>query len=266
MKIIKKQLIDFKQPYEFIYTTKRGEAIDIVKKYKNDIDTKIYSVGGDGTLNEVVNGIVNTNLKLGIIPIGTGNDFVKSIKNGFNDKIDVIKVNDKYSINIVSFGLDASVANKVNLLKENKYEGKILYKFALIDKFLKYKNESIYINGKIKKPTILTICNGRYYGGGFQIAPNALINDGYLDMYLVDDISKLKIFMLIFKLLNGTHTNNKLVNYNKIKKLSIYSENHILCNIDGEIIKDKKFEIEILDKNINLEYDDEFKLSKILKK
>ena len=100
--------------YEIFYTETKEQTDIILNKYKNIYENiNVYSIGGDGTLNSVINSIANTNMKLSVIPLGTGNDFYKSIENFDKDKIDLGKVNDKYFINVASIGIDAEIAGKI---------------------------------------------------------------------------------------------------------------------------------------------------------
>jgi len=104
--------------YEVYFTKYRGDATQFVKnRAKQESCNIIYSVGGDGTLNEVINGIVDSNALLSIIPAGTGNDFYKCIDKD-TKKIDLGIVNDRYFINIASIGADANVANNANIVKD----------------------------------------------------------------------------------------------------------------------------------------------------
>ena len=126
--------------YEMYYTEYPGEAKRIAKKY---IFSKniIYSVGGDGTLNEVLNGVVGTKNLLAVVPAGSGNDFYKTLSK-IDEKtptIDIGKINNRYFINIVSIGIDAEVADNVSLMKKRKIPPKQIYNASLVYTFFKYK-------------------------------------------------------------------------------------------------------------------------------
>ena len=160
--------------YEIFFTDGPNDATKIAKKFRFSSNI-IYSVGGDGTLNEVVNGIVGTKNMLGIIPCGSGNDFYKTLEK-IDDElplIDVGRVNDKYFINIVSIGIDAEVANNVSIMKKIKLPPSQIYNASIVYTFFKYRFKNIdveidteKVNGKC---TILTVCNGQIYGGGIRL-------------------------------------------------------------------------------------------------
>lgn len=244
-----------------IHTDDKISTINVARYYKN-CNAVIYSVGGDGTLNDVVNGLSGGQAYLGIIPCGSGNDFIRNIDDK-TDKIDLGKVNDRYFINIVSFGIDAEVANKVNQLNKNG-GSKFVYPKGIIMTFPKFKSPSIILNNTPKDITILSICNGSYYGNGIQLAPHADIDDGQFDLYLVEKLNKIKIIYLFSKLLRGTHENNPQVKYSHIKNLQINSLQPIICNIDGEITKGKDFNIALQKEKINYFQENDSRLKKLI--
>jgi YegS/Rv2252/BmrU family lipid kinase len=243
--VIKEYCDSIQVNYELIYTKEKNDATKIALNYKDKDNTVIYSVGGDGTLNEVVNGLIDSKASLSLIPAGSGNDFYRSIKDYVGDKIDVGKVNDRYFINIASIGLDAEVADSANKLKRFHLPKKLIYLISLIKTFFIYRGIKVKIDGKEKEITIFTVCNAKYYGGGFKIAPNAKINNGVFDVVDIKSVSKFKILTILTKLINAKHTKSGYVDiYNK-DSISIKSDNPILCNIDGEVMIDTKFDFHL---------------------
>lgn len=247
-----------------IYTKNVLEAT-MYSNYYASSDTIIYSVGGDGTLNGVVNGISNKDCVLGVVPTGTGNDFYKSLKDFNNDKVDLGKVNNRYFINIASIGLDADIANYANTLKEQLGPSKYAYIKGIFKNYFKYKPYNINIGGINKDITILAICNGKYYGNGFQIAPDAILNNGTFDIVNASDLNKITLIPLLLKLIRVKHLSDKHVEYYKTDKLCIESDIPINCNIDGEIIKNNKFDFSIEKEKMRIDNDDMFNVNKILK-
>lgn len=255
--------------YEIFFTDGPNDATKIAKKFRFSSNI-IYSVGGDGTLNEVVNGIVGTKNMLGIIPCGSGNDFYKTLEK-IDDElplIDVGRVNDKYFINIVSIGIDAEVANNVSLMKKIKLPPSQIYNASIVYTFFKYRFKNIdveidteKVNGKC---TILTVCNGQIYGGGYKIAPSASLNDGYFDVYFVDKINKPFIPYIISLLKKGTHESHKKVHKSKATRIKFKCRYDLICNVDGEIIVDNKFDIKLI-KDAILIYNDKKFVKRILK-
>ena len=243
--------------YEMHYTKCSGDATKIARKYVFSKNI-IFAVGGDGTLNEVLNGIVGTKNILGIIPCGSGNDFYKTLEK-IDDEypvIDIGKINNKYFINIVSIGIDAEVARNVSLMKKIKLPPSQIYNASIVYTFFKYKFKnlefSIDNNSNKSKFTILTVCNGKMYGGGYNIAPEASLTDGYFDVYFVDKVNKPVIPFLINMLKKGTHGNHKKVHMNKATKVSFKCDYDLVCNIDGEIYIDNKFDIKLLKNKLML--------------
>lgn len=266
---IKKVCCEENFEYEIYLTKYPGEATKIAKKFRFSRNI-IYSVGGDGTLNEVVNGIIGSKNMLGIIPCGSGNDFFKTLDK-IDDPmplIDVGRVNNKYFINIVSIGIDAEVANNVSLMKKVKLPPSQIYNASIVYTFFKYKFKNIdveidtnKINGKC---TILTVCNGQVYGGGYKIAPSASLSDGYFDVYFVDKIYKPFILRVIAMLKKGTHESHKNVHKSKATRVKFKCRYDLVCNVDGEIMIDNKFDIKLIKDGLLISNDKKF-VKRILK-
>lgn len=258
-----------KMEYEIHFTDKRGDATKIARRYFLSRNV-IYSVGGDGTLNEVVNGLVGSKNMLCVIPCGSGNDFYKTLEKMDDEMplIDVGKINGKYFVNIVSIGIDAEIADNVSKMKKIKIPPSQIYNASIVYTFFKYKFKNVEVeidnNSRKGKCTILTVCNGRVYGGGYKIAPEALLNDGYFDVYYVDKIAKPTIPVLIGMLLKGTHESHKKVHKSKATKLKFKCDYDLVCNVDGEIMIDRKFDIKIL-KSALLIYNNKKLIKRFLK-
>ncbi len=240
------------EEYEIYETKAPKEATEIASRFKNEENTIVYSVGGDGTLNEVVNGIAEGKCKLGIIPTGSGNDFYRTLKEAQteNVRLDLGKVNGRYFINIASVGMDAETCNNANKIK-SKIKLHSSYYLALIHTFLTFKSKSLKL--KIDKNVyagdyiIAAICNGKYYGGGFKIAPVASFDDNQFDIYLVSKASKLKLIKILLALLKSDHEKYNEVRKYTGKNITITSENNLIVNIDGEITISKNIEIEMIE-------------------
>ena len=238
--------------YEIYETKAPKEATEIASRFKNEEDTIVYSVGGDGTLNEVVNGIAKGKCKLGIIPTGSGNDFYRTLKEAQteNVRLDLGKVNGRYFINIASVGMDAETCNNANKIK-SKIKLHSSYYLALIHTFLTFKSKSLKL--KIDKNVyagdyiIAAICNGKYYGGGFKIAPVASFDYNQFDIYLVSKASKFKLIKILLALLKSEHEKYNEVRKYTGKNITITSENNLIVNIDGEITISKNIKIEMIE-------------------
>ena len=255
--ISKRRKID----YVIEVNNKDHSTEDILNKYK-DSKNVIIAVGGDGTINRVLNSIVGTKNVLGYIPYGTGNDFYKTnkeiLENGIN-KIDLVKINDKHFINIACFGIDADIGNNNDIVHSKIIPKKQRYNMSLLYNFIKYKPRELEIlinNEDIKDDfTTVVVCNGRYYGGGYKVGYNAKLDDGLLDVYLVPKINKVKTAKLIMSMKKGEHEKSKDITKYQASKLTVKSKEKIDCNIDGEVLSSNEFNIEIIKKGIEVYYD-----------
>ena len=253
-KVCKEENLD----YEIRYITEKLSGKDIALEYKNE-ENIIYSVGGEGTLTRILQGIIGTKNKLGVIPSGSGNDTFRTIKmlpEGEN-LVDIAKINDTYFINVACTGLDAEVGNNVDILREKtKIPASQLYNASIIYTFVKYKFKKIKIKTSIKEIqdsySILSICNGGYYGGGFNIAPKSQMTDGLLDIYYVEKMSKLKIIPLLLKLKQGKHEGKRKIHKFRTNHIELEFEEKITFNIDGEKLIDKHFVIDVIPKAITI--------------
>ena len=274
MKEIKKH---FQGQTIILEKTKTGQhARMIAKKYAlMDDDVHIFVCGGDGTIHDVINGIVgHDNITLTPIPIGRGNDFVKSFqgleREGFlnfdhykNPSIlecDLLKVDGQYAMNTVSFGFDVQIAQYVNdFRKVLKGTGTIPYYLGMLASLIKMKPEtySLHLDQKKlpeKEYMFVVFCNGKYYGGGYQPCPQAQLNDGWMDICLIKPIPRYKIIQLAKSYEKGQHVAfEKLVQIEKGKVVHYDTKNKtVLANLDGEIYPVKNPTVEIVEKAIRL--------------
>lgn len=264
---IQERLKNFKKEYEIVYTKGPEHAISIAREAINSF-AKIVSVGGDGTLNEVVNGIAGSRAILGVVPAGTGNDFaktiyptlniddiIKTITDGEVKSIDIGKCNNKYFINIASAGIDAEIAHRVQRARKS-VSGKFVYLSALFKTLVSYKG--IDFNIKLddvsfqSNTLLITASNGKYYGGGMLPTPDADIKDGYFDVCHIKNLNKIKIVALLYKFIKGNHIDLKEVTIYKTKRLTIQSEQKFFVNIDGENLETNEANFEIYKDFINI--------------
>ena len=259
--------------FSVAFTKKQGDGIELAKRGIASGRKFIIACGGDGTINEVANGILETgeDVELGIFPSGTGGDFrrtlgmpstarevAKALREGITKMIDVGKVtflshNDeqvsRYFLNVSSFGLSASINERVkstNLFKwlpGNTLSGKSNFAFSTLQEVL--ETEFITVRVKIDdndEKTLNTInfcvANARFFGGGMKIAPDAKINDGFFDVINIGDIKTAKIILNVYKLYNGSHLSLKEVKSTLAKKIEVKSVDKnqtIFIETDGEL-------------------------------
>ncbi len=245
-----------------IHITKyQGHATEIARQYEKD--AVLYSVGGDGTAFEVVNGMSFEN-EFCVIPVGTGNDFFKMIDhegeleellndtvlNGKVTNIDLGQVNDHYFLNCANIGVDADINALANEMK-----GKILiprmmiYVTAALREVVRMKPVRLSIfndDFKIDKEiTLLSIMNGRYYGSGFKSAPKAKLDDGLLDVCIVEGLTRRRAMKLIPKYAKGEHENIDVVEFKHVDNLQVKSEKEVIYGCDGEVFKGKQLNIKL---------------------
>ena len=249
--------------YEIRYISKEKSGYDIALEYKEQ-ENVIYIVGGDGTLTITLPALIGTKNKLAIIPAGSGNDTYRTIKSMENKEtqIDIGKINETYFINVACTGIDAEIGNNMDKLRNTIIPTGQLYNASIVYTFVKFKHKKMKLKTNIKdieeKYTILSICNGSYYGGGFKIAPKSRLTDGLLDIYYVEEMAKLKMIPLILKLKKGKHEGRRKVHKFRTNHVEIELEEEVTFNVDGEKLTDKRFVIDVLPKAITLYNDNEF--------
>lgn len=239
----------------------------------------LYVWGGDGSINEVAAAIYGTGAAMGVIPGGTGNDFARYLyKNNINKKlierllasltepdirpVDLLSVNGRIGINAFSLGEDTVILEKSYAFKEahpalsglsfiaGAFKHFIETSFKLNYTPLDFK--VIDERGReesFQDDLVLgAASNGQYYGGGFRPAPNASIEDGILDLVYAGRVGAGQMLGLILPFRKGTHLKSPVFRYRKIQKLTIKASDgrELTVNLDGEIMKGKSFELEVL--------------------
>ena len=202
---------------------------DIVEKYK-DKKCILLAVGGDGTINRVLNKVVGTNNMLGFIPYGTGNDFYKTCQETLKEKvneIDLIKINEKYFINVACFGIDAEIGNNDEIIHSKLIPEKQRYNMSLLLHFIKFKAKRMKVKAKNcnwdEVSTTVVVCNGRYYGGGYKVGYTSELQNGVVDLYLIKKVPKLMMAKLIMGMKKGQHEKSSYTTKLQVKELTIES-------------------------------------------
>ena len=264
-------------PYEIAITEQAGHATEIAKRMiKENHRVRICAIGGDGTLNEVACGAIGCdNVEIACFPSGSGNDLIKNygtrkdfydisyIIDGVPIEIDVIKVNDRYCINLFCTGIDASVAHDIPKYRRLPLVGGAMaYNLSLMINFSKKLGNDITItmNGESRRINclLLAIANGCVYGGGYYAAPEAVLDDGLLDVVSVKTISRWRMAKVIPIYKKGNHIQNgevipelrDIMTYNRATKINISAENKIVVNLDGESYKMNNMEISVIRKGL----------------
>ena len=263
---LKNKNLDFE--YEIKCSTNEGESILIAENAVKDGFNELIAVGGDGTINEVGDVAIKNNLKLGVIPAGTGNDYMNSLNESCNFVICMERIIrgstilvdygsflDKSFFNIASVGFDAEVneyAVKVKKIIKSGFAYKIAIALALFHH--KRKRYKLIIDDVEYEDDyfLIAIGIGSKYGGKINILPYADMQDGLLDICAIRYKSKFDIIKKIKTIVNATHVNEDITSCFKAKKIKVISKN-VEINFDGEymsgvddvefIVNDKKVEL-----------------------
>lgn len=257
------KVCDRRKVYYAVHVTEKiGEATEFVRQMceSSKEPTRFYACGGDGTIKEVAAGMIGfDHAELGVIPMGTGNDFVKNFENieqffnidaqldGETRKIDIMKYNNKYAINLINIGFDCEIAKQAALNRRNIFiPSKIAYTAGIVQKITQLDTAvvsgRVYLDGVAHKGTTHQICvfaNGSFYGGGYHAAPAASFDDGIIDCCLVKKVNLIDLLQLITHYKAGTHLTTPSVPqvfaYKKCKQVDILFAHPTDICVDGEI-------------------------------
>jgi len=263
---------------EYSYTSFPGEGTILTRKAIGQGYTKIIAVGGDGTVNEVINGLIaedkliREDTELAVLGHGTGSDFIRMLKpqKGIDSLIqslqgDSFQIVDlgkvvyqntckerevRYFINASNLGIGAEVVNRVNQ-RSKRWGSKLTYFSGTLSTILNYKNVAVTFQLDDGKElagsfTALMICNGQYIGGGMQIAPQAQLNDGMLDVIVVKDTTKFVLFSKLPLIYHGRHIGLPEIETFRCRSLRMMTPENTILETDGEIIGYAPSEFSIL--------------------
>lgn len=269
-------------PIEIVETQHKGHATELAKQAAEQYNpVRIYACGGDGTINEVVQGIVgHPHVEFGCVPIGSGNDFIKNFNApDFLDyekqltapsyPVDLIlstgDFGSRYSLNAISLSWDSRVAIEVETFKKIPIiKGSIAYALSVITQLIKKETTvvTVEIDGEVipEQEYLIGMCaNGGFYGGGFHGAPFARLNDGLFELILVEGITRRKVFKLFPIYQRGEHLTkypeifDEILTYRQGKQLTMRSKTEkIPVTIDGEGIYTHEIHCQIKEHAIRL--------------
>ncbi|MCL4487868.1 MAG: diacylglycerol kinase family lipid kinase [Chloroflexi bacterium] len=254
-------------PFEVVFTERRGHAMELARQALDSGFDLIVAVGGDGTLNEVVNGMlengqaVDSEAALGVISSGTGSDFVRTVGIPRDvlaaarslahartvrplDVGEVTCTNDgrplhRYFANVAGMGFDAEVVDQLE--RGGKRGGGTLpYLTTLITTIARYQNKdvSVHLDDQALQGRVndVIVCNGKYFGGGMRVAPHATLEDGAFDVIILGDFSTVEILMNTPKIYNGTHLTLAKVSECRSSTVRVETNQPMLIEADGELI------------------------------
>ena len=245
------------------YFTEHGDKGNLLTKIQNTPNlTDVFVMGGDGTLNYVVNEIHGLQLPISIVSNGTGNDSVKSLHGvlDFEKQVDIAihgkiklfdlgKCNDRYFVNGVGIGFDGQVVKEMVERgdKQGRHIDYLLTVLRIVAGF-KEKKLGFFIDEKEynKKILLMTISNGSTFGGGFVINPFAITDDGLLDICILNEVKPMMRFWHLPKLKTGAHHKIKASEFHLASEIEIKSSNELVAHLDGEYIGHPPFSISVL--------------------
>lgn len=274
-KAVKAQTSDF----EFVQTEAPSDATKLARRSSSTI---VVAIGGDGTVQEVANGILGTEKVLGIIPAGSGNDFIKSVRVPrrldqaveclFQEnvaQVDIGRVewykynqtirgnpSSSFFVNGLGIGFDAAVADRTRRI--SFASGTLLYFIAVLQTLGRYKSPEFTtsVDGRENKSRNLLIAvgNGICAGGGFYLTPDAKVDDSLLDLCLIEDMSVPRILGLMPQVMKGKHRDNKAVTFDRGKQIKVSANGPFAVHADGEIIGNDvaELKIEVIPKALNV--------------
>ncbi len=272
--------------FKFSFTEKPRQATEIARELLRDGFDLLIAVGGDGTLNEISSGFfhpqsgqaINNDAAVGIIPSGTGSDFIRfmkvprefdksaaRIKNAKSRKIDMGRITylaagggpkAQYFINVADFGLGAEVIRNIASIDSSR-RGAFTYYRGLLATMMKYRSKKVRLtldDGRQLQGEYLigAVANGRIFGGGMVIAPQAEPDDGYFDLVLIEPMKKLEILANSRLLYAGTIARNPKVHILKARKIQVDSPDEVHIEFDGEVGEKLPAEFAIVEKALNL--------------
>ena len=246
------------------YTREAGDAQRIAREYAEKGEPlRVYACGGDGTANEALHGLLgHENVALGLIPVGTGNDYIRSLPapgedfldmekmvNGSTITVDLLKCNNRYALNVISVGYDCEVADRAQKNKRLPLmSGPLAYKLAIVQclltkrkhTFVPYADgERISIAGGFKTQMLAVAAKGMYYGGGIKATPYAALDDGLIDFMAIPTVPISYFTWMMGPFTRGEHIDHPKGKYfiihKKCRELKLDNHGEIKVGIDGEM-------------------------------
>lgn len=248
--------------YSFWETTQTHDATRIANMLTQKGEKDIIAMGGDGTVNEVLNGFVDTDgIRLGIVPCGSGNDFaavagIPATPQGALDVLlkcepkptDYLECSGVRGLNIIGAGIDVEILKRC--YKARFLKGSLNYFVSLVLCLLQfefYRFKAMFNSeSKDHNALIVCACNGRRFGGGLCICPEADCDDGMLDVVMVEDVTKSMIPRALIKLMQGKILEQKFTRHERTKHLTVQFEKPATIQVDGELHEGLPFDVQVV--------------------
>jgi YegS/Rv2252/BmrU family lipid kinase len=266
-KLIRMEFSNSDYDLDIQYTKYRHHATEIAKQSIEEGFNTVIAVGGDGTVNEVARALISTKILFGIIPMGSGNGLsrflnipmnyrkaLQLIKNGRSFKMDTIIANNEHFVNMAGVGFDALISH---LFANYGKRGFISYLKLITREFFRYKDNTykLLINGQLHEYNafLISFANSSQFGNGAHIAPLAEINDGLIDICILNKFPRWKSFIITVLLYSKGLARSKYYSVIKTPSLEILNNNKLFAHIDGDpVIFDSNVKIEIVPLSLNI--------------
>lgn len=253
---------------DIVLTTEQGDATRAAAQAAADGYDHLYVAGGDGTLNEVINGAASVaggleRITFGLLPLGTGNDFARALgipedlpgavdvlAQGRVAHVDLGRLGDRVFVNVSAGGFVAEVSDAVDP-KLKSFAGKLAYLIGGAGALLDHEPIELEVTIDGARPqrvssSLFAVCNSRLVGGGRLIAPHAEIDDGLLDVCVVRAMGTLELCGLLAEVARGEHCQDERVAYFKAKRIALRSAKPFKVNTDGEVLETEACDYEVL--------------------
>ena len=239
-----------------------GHAVKLAAKAAADGAEVIVSYGGDGTTNEVLNGMAESGVCLMLAPSGTGNDMIRTLGLPRDPvqalemqldspvcRMDAIQVNDRWCMNVAGLGLDVIVLREYERLRSRMF-GSLAYRIAIFRALKLYKPENIRVSfdggaTESRQCAFFSFGNGKYFGGGMKCLPDADPFDGLMDVLSVRPISRLFIVCILPTFFAGKHTKLSPVTMTRAKSLTIEADEPFWMQLDGELYHTPRADVQL---------------------
>lgn len=251
---VQKILTEAGVEYSTLMTESTGHAVVLAKQAAQEGFTTAISMGGDGTLNEVLNGLLGTNCVMGFIPAGSGNDFGRTFGLRSGDveqactvildenvrEIDVGYTEGKYFLNVAGAGFDAEVGHMANVWGKKYFSGPLAYIASIFRQLIRFSPREMHIelDGRIidTRAWLVAVGNARYFGGGMMIAPAAEVDDRLFDVCVIGATSKLELLKVLPRVFKGDHIHHQAVTCYRAAHVKLSSESSMVTQADGELL------------------------------
>jgi YegS/Rv2252/BmrU family lipid kinase len=251
---------------EIVSTERPGHAVELAERGARAGHDPIIGVAGDGTLSEIANGLLRAEDRpaFGAVPIGTGNDFARSLALptdvgaavgvAFDPSepklIDVGALGDRYFLNVAGLGFDADVARTANRMPSVIRRGSIPFMAAVLLEIARKTVHpvDIYLDGRLfrRRCLMVAVANGPFYGGGMMICPDASREDGLLDVCMVGDLSRLEVLKLLPKVFSGAHVAHPKVEIHRALVVRVEGSQTTRLELDGDVVGSAPAEFRVL--------------------